>query len=183
MTEALAAAPPGQKAAGRAAVHSLKSASARPRRADSDTLSGRFLTMRHPLLASFGLALALTPGAGSTTSGMQTIRGTLTVAPGLAHHIGPNDRLVIKLYYPKDGVEMDAKYQIVPDFSLPYAFRAAPSIDMNARTKYDAYVVELFTDKDNDVLAIAPGELIVRTPAPVPLGTQDLPLELNATRE
>jgi hypothetical protein len=172
-----------RKATGRAAAHSLKSASARPRRADSDTLSGRFLTMRHPLLASICLALALTPGAGSTASGMQAIRGTLTVAPGLAHHIGPNDRLVIKLYHPKDGVEMDAKYEVVPGFSLPFAFRAAPSIDMNARTKYDAYVVELFTDKDNDVLAIAPGELIVRTPAPVPLGTQDLQLELNATRE
>jgi hypothetical protein len=137
----------------------------------------------YTLLASFGLALALTPGTGSAESGMQAIRGTLTVAPGLAHHIGPSDHLVIKLYHPEDGVEMDAKYQVVPSFSLPFAFRAAPSIDMNARTKYDAYVLELFTDKDDDVLAIAPGELIVRTPAPVPLGTQDLRLELNATRE
>jgi hypothetical protein len=138
---------------------------------------------RHTLLASFGLALVLIAGAGSTESGMQAIRGTLTVAPGIAHHIGRNDRLVIKLYHPEHGVEMDAKYQIVPSFSLPFAFRAAPSIDMNARTKYDAYVLELFTDKDDDVLAIAPGELIVRTSAPVPLGTQDLRLELNATRE
>jgi hypothetical protein len=150
----------------------------------SGMVSGRSATMgRYTLLASFGLALALTPGTGSAESGMQAIRGTLTVAPGLAHHIGPSDRLVIKLYHPEDGVEMDAKYQVVPSFSLPFAFRAAPSIDMNARTKYDAYVLELFTDKDDDVLAIAPGELIVRTPAPVPLGTQDLRLELNAARE
>jgi hypothetical protein len=78
---------------------------------------------------------------------------------------------------------MDAKYQIVPSFSLPFAFRAAPSIDMNARTKYDSYVVELFTDKDGDVLGTAPGELVARTAAPVPLGTEDLRLELNATRE
>jgi hypothetical protein len=54
---------------------------------------------------------------------------------------------------------------------------------MNAQTKYDAYVVELFTDKNDDVLATAPGELIARTPAPVPLGTEDLRLELNSTRE
>jgi hypothetical protein len=54
---------------------------------------------------------------------------------------------------------------------------------MSRRTKYDAYVLELFTDKDDDVLAVAPGELIARTPGPVPLGTTDLSLELNAARE
>ena len=139
--------------------------------------------MRHWLLASLGLALALPPGAGSAGGEMQAIRGTLTVAPDLAHHVGPDDRLIIKLYHPKDGIELDAKYQIVPSFSLPFAFEAAPSVDMNARTKYGAYVLELFTDKDDDVLASAPGELIARTPAPVPLGTQDVRLELNATRE
>ena len=139
--------------------------------------------MRHWLLASVGLALALTPRAPSAEGEMQAIRGTLTVTPDLAQHIGPDDRLIIKLYHPENGVEMDAKYQIVPSFSLPFAFRAAPSIDMNARTKYDAYVLELFTDKNEDVLATAPGELIARTAAPVPLGTEDLRLELNATRE
>jgi hypothetical protein len=53
---------------------------------------------------------------------------------------------------------------------------------MNGRTKYDAYVLELFTDKNGDVLAVAPGELIARTPTPVPLGTRDLSLELIAAR-
>jgi hypothetical protein len=139
--------------------------------------------MKGWLLISVGLALALSPGAPLADGAMQAIRGILTVTPDLAEHIGPNDRLIIKLYYPKDGVEMDAKYQIVPSFSLPFAFQAAPSIDMNARTKYDAYVLELFTDKNDDVLAIAPGELIARTPEPVPLGTTGLQLELNATRE
>jgi hypothetical protein len=139
--------------------------------------------MKGWLLISVGLALALSPGAPLADGAMQAIRGILTVTPDLAEHIGPNDRLIIKLYHPKDGVEMDAKYQIVPSFSLPFAFQAAPSIDMNARTKYDAYVLELFTDKNDDVLAIAPGELIARTPGPVPLGTSGLQLELNATRE
>jgi hypothetical protein len=44
-------------------------------------------------------------------------------------------------------------------------------------------VLELFTDKNDDVLATAPGELIARTAAPVPLGTENLRLELNAVRE
>jgi hypothetical protein len=139
--------------------------------------------MRHRLLISAGLVLAFAAEAPSAGSDAQMIRGTLTVTPDLAQHIGPDDRLIIKLYHPENGIEMDAKYQIVPSFSLPFAFRAAPSIDMNARTKYEAYVLELFTDKNDDVLATAPGELIARTAAPVPLGTEDLRLELNATRE
>ncbi len=140
--------------------------------------------MRHPLIGTIWWALATTFAADRAGAAeMPVIRGTLTVAPGLAQHIAPNDRLIIKLYHLENGVEMDAKYQIVPSFSLPFAFRAAPSIDMNAQTKYDAYVLELFTDKNDDVLATAPGELIARTPGPVPLGTQDVQLELNATRE
>lgn len=138
--------------------------------------------MTRRLPASLGLVLALTAAPGRVAD-MQAIGGTLTVAPELAHHVGRDDRLIIKLYHPKDGVELDATYRIVPSFSLPFNFQAAPSIDMNARTKYDAYVLELFTDKNDDVLAIAPGELIARTPAPVPLGTTDLQLELNAARE
>jgi hypothetical protein len=140
--------------------------------------------MRHSFTRAICWALTSTFAADwAAAAEMRAIRGTLTVAPDLAHHIGPNDRLIIKLYYPENGVEMDAKYQIVPSFSLPFAFQAAPSIDMNAHTKYRAYVLELFTDKDDDVLAIAPGELIARTPAPVPLGTPDVRLELDATRE
>jgi hypothetical protein len=140
--------------------------------------------MRHSLTPAVWWALAAVFAASSAVAAeMHVIRGTLTVAPDLARHIGPDDRLIIKLYHPENGVEMDAKYQIVPSFSLPFAFQAGPSLDMNAQTKYDAYVLELFTDKDHDVLASAPGELIARTPAPVPLGTQDLQLELNATRE
>jgi hypothetical protein len=131
--------------------------------------------------ASLGLALALMEA--SSRADMQTIGGTLTVAPELAHHVGPDDRLILKLYHPQDGIEMDATYRIVQSFSLPLAFQAAPSIDMNGRTKYDAYVLELFTDKDGDVLAVAPGELTARTLTAVPLGTRDLTLELNAARE
>ena len=129
------------------------------------------------------LSLALTLTAVSSRADMQTISGTLTVAPELARHIGQRDRLILKLYHPKDGIEMDATYRIVQSFALPFAFQTAPSIDMNGRAKYDAYVLELFTDKNGDVVAVAPGELFSRTPGPVPLGTTDLRLELNALRE
>jgi hypothetical protein len=137
--------------------------------------------MTRALVASISLAMTLT--AASSRADMPTISGTLTVARDLAHHIGQDDRLVLKLYYPKDGIEMDATYRIVQSFALPFAFRTGPSIDMNGRSKYDAYVLELFTDKNGNVLAVAPGELFTRTPGPVPLGTTDLRLELNALRQ
>jgi hypothetical protein len=139
--------------------------------------------MKHPLLIWIGLALCLASAPGAGAGQKPAIGGTLSVAPDLAHHIGPDDRLIIKLYHPDAGVELDAKYQIVPRFELPLVFQAAPSVDMSGQTKFDAYVIEAFTDKNADVLATAPGELIVRTSAPVPLGTTDLQLELNATRE
>lgn len=119
----------------------------------------------------------------AAAEGDLTIRGTLTVAPELAANIGEGDRLVIKSYHPQGGVEMDAKYQIVKRFELPLEFVVAPSILMSGETKFDAYVVEMFTDKDNDVLAVAPGELLARTDEPVPLGTTGLALELNTPRE
>jgi hypothetical protein len=132
--------------------------------------------MNRPLLSSIWLALIVTAAPSSGQGHMQAISGTLTVAPDLARHIGPDDRLIIKLYRPSGGVELDAKYQIVSSFELPLEFHAAPSIDMSGQTKFDAYVIEAFTDKNADVLAIAPGELIARTPEPVPLGTSDLRL-------
>ena len=139
--------------------------------------------MNRPLLSSIWLALIVTAAPSAGEGQMRSISGTVTVAPDLARHVGPDDRLIIKLYRPSGGVELDAKYQIVPSFELPLEFHAAPSIDMSGQTKFDAYVVEAFTDKNADVLAIAPGELIARTPEPVPLGTTGLRLELNATRE
>ena len=113
----------------------------------------------------------------------QMIQGTVAVAPGLTGQVAPGDRLIIKLYHPGDGVELDARYRIVDEFSLPFDFVAAPSIDMSGRTKFQAYVLEVFTDKDRDVVRAAPGELRARTPEPVPLGTTGLVVELNALRE
>ena len=132
---------------------------------------------------ALGLTLATAATGAAAQDQLPIIRGVVTVPPSLAHNVDRDDRLIIKLYHPKDGVELDARYQIVPRFAVPFPFLAAPSIDMSGRTKFDSYVVELFTDKDEDVVAIAPGELFARTPEPVPLGTTGLRLELDATRE
>jgi hypothetical protein len=141
-------------------------------------------TRRRPWArAALGLALVAASAEGYAQVDLPTIRGVITVDPSLVDHIAPDDRLIIKLYHLEGGVELDAKSQIVPRFKLPFPFMAAPPMDLNARTRYDAYVVEVLTDKDGDVSRIAPGELIARTPEPVPLGTTGLRLELDALHE
>lgn len=137
-------------------------------------------------LAGIGLGVALlltTRVALPADDTAQTIRGTIAVDPALAQHLEPGDRLIIKLFHPGNGVELDAKYNIVDRFTLPLEFAVSPAIDMAGRTKFQAYVIEIFTDKNGDVLGVAPGELQGTTPEPVALGTTGLTLELAALRE
>ena len=120
---------------------------------------------------------------GWADSSKKTIQGTISVSSDLAHHISPNDRLIIKLFHPGNGVELDAKYAISPSFTLPVEFRIAPTFDMSGRSKWKSYLVQVFTDKDGDVLSVAPGELFASTPGVVPLGTAGLALELDTLRK
>ena len=111
------------------------------------------------------------------------IQGTIDIGPDLIQHVSPKDRLVIKLFHPGDGVELDTKYAILETFALPVDFRIAPTFDMSGRSKWKSYVVQVFTDKDGDVLSVAAGELLGGTRDPVPLGTTGLVLELDALRK
>lgn len=113
----------------------------------------------------------------------KTIRGTISVHPDLAGHIAPGDRLILKIYHPGATAELDATYRIVSTFTLPTEFRFGPAIDMNGRTRYHAYIVEVFTDTDNDVLSVAPGEVMARSDGLVPLGTTGLRLVLDTPRQ
>ena len=54
---------------------------------------------------------------------------------------------------------------------------------MSRRSKWKSYVVEVFTDKDSDVLSVVPGELFASTPGLVPLGTAGVILELDTLRK
>ncbi len=136
--------------------------------------------MRRAFAGLVGLTLA---GLPSAFAGDKTIQGVISVRQDLARHLGPDHRLAIKIYHPGDGIELDTKYQILPTFKLPLEFRIGPAIDMSGRTKWSAYVVEVFTDTDGDLLSVGPGELLARTAEPVPLGTVDLGIELNTLRD
>ena len=129
------------------------------------------------------LALWLFVATGWSDESRKFIQGTIDVHPDLIHNVSPEDRLVIKLFHPGDGVELDAKYAIQATFTLPVEFRIAPTFDMSGRSKWKSYVVQVFTDKDADVLSVAPGELFGGTRDPVPLGTTGLVLELDTLRK
>ena len=121
--------------------------------------------------------------AGWADESRKAIQGTIGIHPDLMQHVSPDDRLVLKLFHPGNGVELDAKYSILPTFSLPVEFRITPTFDMTGRSKWKSYVVQAFTDRDGDVLSVVPGELFATTPGPVPLGTSGLTLELDALRK
>jgi hypothetical protein len=130
---------------------------------------------------------ALAAAVASPVAGADKVdalyQGTLAVAPAFAEYIGPDDRLILRVFHPgPDGLEMDTTYQIVKTFELPMTFGVGPSVMMSGTTKHTSYVVEAFTDKDGDVLGVAEGELIVRTEGPLPLGTKGLQLEFATLR-
>jgi hypothetical protein len=131
-----------------------------------------------------GLLWAVLPAVSAAAEmAEKTIQGTIMVHPDFARYIAPADRLIIKLFYPGDNLEKDQKFTILSKFTLPLEFRVSPTLDMSGASKWPAYVVEVFTDKDQDIVSIVPGELIARTPEPIPLGTTGVVLELHTLRK
>ena len=143
----------------------------------------RAVTRTGALCMAFLLAGWLFAAAGWSDESRKFIQGTINVSSDLSQHVSPDDRLIIKLFHPGDGVELDAKYAILDTFALPVDFRIAPTFDMSGGSKWKSYVVQVFTDKDADVLSVAPGELLGGTTGPVPLGTTGLALELDSLRK
>lgn len=124
------------------------------------------------------IAAGAAPAIAAENGGAMTIEGTIRLAAGAEDALAPGDRLILKIYHPGDGVEMDPKYQIQTDYALPTAFRIAPPIDMNANARWPNYVVEAFTDRDGDVLSLIAGELFAATPEALTLGSSGVVLEL-----
>lgn len=136
-----------------------------------------------PQLALLGLLGTLSAGASAAESvSERVIQGTVTVHPDFRGHLCDSDRLVFKIYHLRRGVEMDTTYRIHAKAEFPFAFSIGPSVDMNGRTRWRSYRVEVLTDKDRDVLSLAAGELVAKSDAAVPLGTRGLNLVLDALR-
>ena len=65
------------------------------------------------------LAICLAPAVQAQPAGAEAkaIQGTIRVEPGLAGQIAAGDRLVIKLFHPDAGGELDPQYRMIDDFS------------------------------------------------------------------
>lgn len=129
--------------------------------------------------------LRLTPviAAESDSRDQFLLKGSVSVVPSLLPHIAATDRLIIKLYHPgADGLEMDTTYQIINRFTLPFEFIVGPAVGMSGSTKHKSYIVEVFTDKDKDVLSVAPNELYGHSGQPIRLGTSGIELKLDTQR-
>ena len=122
--------------------------------------------------------LAAPPAGAAGEGGAMFIRGVVSAAPGSESAIAATDRLVIKIHHPGEDVEHDPKYKYLRDFSLPLPFAISPPIDMNGAARWPVWKVEIFTDRDGDVLSLVEGELYAATPAPLPLGSHGVTLEL-----
>ena len=112
-----------------------------------------------------------------------SIEGTIDATPQFQQYLSSSDRLIIKIFHPENGIEMDAKYSIVRNFQLPLKFRITPYILMDRSTRHEKYIIEVFTDKDKDLLRIESGELFGTTPDILQLGSRDVRLLLDQLRE
>ena len=54
---------------------------------------------------------------------------------------------------------------------------------MDGGARHETYMIEVFTDKDQDVLRVAPGEVYGVTPGTVQVGTKGLRIVLRHIRE
>lgn len=116
-------------------------------------------------------------GGGGDADPKFSISGTITVSKALAGTVEPSDRLIILL---RDPAQMPPlAFKIIPHTLLPQHFTI--TLPERAREKVlPGYVLTVLTDKDNNPFGAAPGEVVGRSPKPVPLGTTDLKFELNA---
>lgn len=131
-------------------------------------------------LAALAALAAALPAGAEEERGDMFIRGTISAEPAVEAMISGIDRLLVKIYNPRDdGVENDPKYQYIGVFSLPTPFAVSPPIDMNGAPRWPVWIVEAFTDRDGDVLSVVEGELFAATPEPLPLGTTGVRLDLK----
>ena len=83
-------------------------------------------------------------------------------------------RLIIKLYYPDEGILKDETYRIYNDPVFPLQFDVGPGLDMSRRTKWPAYIIEAYTDLDGNVATLAANELRAISTKLIPTGTKDI---------
>jgi len=135
-------------------------------------------------LNTFSMPGIETSGANTlyAADNVHQIHGTVALDAGVGQMRPENERLIIKFYYPENGIEKDQTFRIFTNARFPFEFSNGPDLDMSRRTKWPAYVVEVFTDLDGDVLKVSDNELFATTETPVEIGQRGVRLILKPTR-
>jgi hypothetical protein len=152
-------------------------------------------TAKLALVGAFSLAASGIAFAAEEDSGSLTINGTVALGPSLCAGsdesgvagaacdgepvLRQEDRLILRIYHPKNGVQHDLTYKIIREFSLPRPFRINPNIDMNGNPRFSDYIVEAYTDRDGRAGDVGDGEYFATSGETVPLGTTQLQLVLG----
>ena len=94
----------------------------------------------------------------------------------LPHQPSASGRLIILLFDAE--IQQPVAFQISNSDNLPQAFSIAlpPQLRNNAKS---AYQLRILTDTNQQPFESAPGEIIGRSPQPIPLGTNDLQFPLD----
>lgn len=128
-------------------------------------------------LAALGIDMVTAAADDAAELGHQ-ISGTIIIEAN-EYSPQPDERLIIKFFYPDQGIEKDQTFRIFSDFTFPFTFNNGPDLDMSRRTKWSTYVVEAYTDIDGDVLSVTDREYFASTNEPVAIGSEGLLLKLS----
>ena len=115
--------------------------------------------------------------AVETDSPDTSIRGIITVAPGLQSQLGLEDRLVIMLFDPQQGRPVAIK--MLPSFRPPQNFSIGQHNAMGGQKLSGKYSLRILTDNNSQPFQSVPGEIIGRSQGLISLGTGDLEFELD----
>jgi hypothetical protein len=107
----------------------------------------------------------------------QSISGHITIADSLKAGVSPEDRLVVMLFDPKLG--RPAAIRIIPHVFDGQDFRIGASDAMGGQPLEGPFSLRILTDKNDQPLHSAPGEVVGRSNTLIPLGTHGLEFPLD----
>lgn len=107
----------------------------------------------------------------------ETISGTITIAPELQHLVESSDRLIILLFDPEKG--RPVAFKIMPSVKNGQTFSISSANAMSPQPLSGAYSLRILTDKNQQPFHSVEGEIVGRSENLIPLGTQNITLELN----
>lgn len=103
-----------------------------------------------------------------------SLSGVIKVDPKLQSAVSQTDRVIILMFDPE--LRRPVAFKILPSAKFPMKFAIGLPPDAQGKPAYNLRVV---TDKDNNPFNPVEGELVGRSPQPIPLGSNNLEFMIN----